>query len=102
MMLKGLRIAKIKIYILAPAQTKRMQPILVSWEEPFRSNLQKKNTGQVRVIRQRYIINQAFVRIKMNILAKFKLIFKNSTIRFSKKLYISSIFSRKPMVRFLK
>ena len=28
--LKGLRIAKMKIYILAPAQAKRMQPILVS------------------------------------------------------------------------
>ena len=49
--LKGLRMAKMKnLYFLAPAQTKRMQPILVSWEEPFRSNLQKKNTGQVRVM----------------------------------------------------
>ena len=40
--LKGLRIAKMKIYIfLASAQTKRMQPILVSYEAPLRSNLQK-------------------------------------------------------------
>ena len=30
------------LYYLALAQTKRMQPILVSCEEPFRSNLQKK------------------------------------------------------------
>ena len=37
------------IHFLAPAQTKRMQPILVSWEAPFRSNLQK-TTGPVRVM----------------------------------------------------
>ena len=37
------------LYFLAPAQTKRMQPILVSCEAPFRSNLQK-NTGPVRVM----------------------------------------------------
>ena len=37
------------LYFLAPAQTKRMQPILVSCEAPFRSNL-KKTTGPVRVM----------------------------------------------------
>ena len=41
--LKGLRIAKMKVYIfLAPALTMRMQPILVSGEAPFMSNFQKK------------------------------------------------------------
>ena len=29
------------LYFLAPAQTKQMQPILVSCEAPFRSNLHK-------------------------------------------------------------
>ena len=38
--LKGLRIAKIKIvFFKAPAQRHCMQPILVSYEAPFRSNL---------------------------------------------------------------
>ena len=36
-------------YFSASAQTKRMQPILVSCVAPFRSNLQK-NTGPVRVM----------------------------------------------------
>ena len=36
-------------FFLAPAQTKRMQPILVSCESSFRSHLQK-TTGPVRVI----------------------------------------------------
>ena len=36
------------LYFLAPAQTKRKQPILVSCEALFRSNLQKKNTGLER------------------------------------------------------
>ena len=41
--LKGLRIAKIKIvFFKAPAQRHCMQPILVSYEAPFRSNLPKK------------------------------------------------------------
>ena len=35
------------LYFLDPAQTKRMQPILVSCEAQFRSSLQK-NTGPVR------------------------------------------------------
>ena len=43
--LKGLHVAKM-IYFLAPAQTNRMQTILVSYEAPFRSSLQK-NTGPV-------------------------------------------------------
>ena len=34
------------LHFLAPAQTKRMQPILVSCEAPFRSNLQKKKLVQ--------------------------------------------------------
>ena len=38
-----------KNIFFAPAQTKRMQPILVSWKAPFRSNLQK-NAGPVRVM----------------------------------------------------
>ena len=38
------------LYFLAPAQTKRMQPILVSCEAPFRSNLQKKPTGPVAIM----------------------------------------------------
>ena len=33
------------LYFLAPAQTKLMQPILVPYEAPLRSNLQKKNIG---------------------------------------------------------
>ena len=33
------------LYFLAPAQTKRMQPILVSCEAPFRSNLQNNSEG---------------------------------------------------------
>ena len=42
--LKGLRIAKIKnCFILAPAQRNWMQPILLSYEAAFRSNLQKKH-----------------------------------------------------------
>ena len=40
--LKGLRIAKIK--------RNGMQPFLVSYEALFRSNLQKKNTGQLEAI----------------------------------------------------
>ena len=35
------------LYFLAPAQTKRMQPILLTCEAPFKSNLQI-NTGPVR------------------------------------------------------
>ena len=38
------------LYYLAPAQRNCMQPILVSCEAPFRSNLQKKNTGPVGVM----------------------------------------------------
>ena len=38
--LKGLRIAKIYIFVIPP-KTKLMPPILVSWEAPFRSNLPK-------------------------------------------------------------
>ena len=37
------------LYFLSPAQTKRMQPILVSCEAPFWSNLQK-NSGPVGVM----------------------------------------------------
>ena len=44
--LKGLCIAKMKNIFFAPAQTKRMQPILESYKAPFRSNLQK-NAGPV-------------------------------------------------------
>ena len=41
-----------KIKFLVPDQTKRMQPILVSYETSFRSNLQKKtqNIGPVGVM----------------------------------------------------
>ena len=35
------------LYFLVPAQTQQMQPILVSCEAPFWSNLQKKNIGLV-------------------------------------------------------
>ena len=38
------------LYFLAPAQTKLMQPISMSCQAPFRSNLQKKNIGSVGVI----------------------------------------------------
>ena len=42
--LKGLEHSKnANLYFLAPAQTKRMQPILVSCEAPFRNSLQKKH-----------------------------------------------------------
>ena len=37
------------LYFLVPAQSKRMQPISVSWGASFRSNLQK-SSGPVGVI----------------------------------------------------
>ena len=40
---KGPAHSKNNLYFLAPAQTKRMQPILESCEEQFRSNFQKKH-----------------------------------------------------------
>ena len=54
--LKGLHIAKMKLYILSSAKTKLIHPILVSCAAPFSSKLQKKKhwssggfTGPVRV-----------------------------------------------------
>ena len=48
--LKGLRIAKMKkIYFLLPLKEIECNPILVSYEATFRSNLQK-NIGPVGVI----------------------------------------------------
>ena len=38
------------LYYLALAQTKRMQPILVSCEAPFRSNLQKNHWNSVLLL----------------------------------------------------
>ena len=48
--LKGLRIANMNFFILAPAQTNRMEPILVSCEAPFESNFQRKHWSRVRVM----------------------------------------------------
>ena len=58
--LKGLRIAKIKIvFFKAPAQRHCMQPILVSYEAPFRSNLPKKNlslTGPTKKYKYSFLL----------------------------------------------
>ena len=41
------------LYLLAPAQTKLMQPILASCEAPFRSNLQKKHWSSEGHVKKR-------------------------------------------------